>query len=83
MTRWGEIENKLKAMTLRSRKQLFKEFKSVHVNWHQPTFDALGEVVVHLRRQVDVCEEYKIPKQLLNRSVRHYRYYVLRQKIVH
>lgn len=41
---------------------------------------ALSRVVVYLDRQVDVCEEEGLKKQALNRSVRHYRFFITKHK---
>jgi len=80
MIRWQEVHDSLKALKLYERKALFREFKDLHPNWSPTTFDALSAVVVRLWRQVDVCKTYNVRKQALNRSVRHYRFFIARRK---
>jgi hypothetical protein len=80
MNNWFEIQSSLAKMTLTKRKQIFKHFVTVHPNWKSHTVKALSQVVVYLDRQVDVCNELELKKQALNRSVRHYRYFVTKFK---
>jgi len=76
MNTWFDIQSSLSKMTLKRRKLIFSRFVKDNPNWKSRTIKALGRVVVHLERQVDVCGEFDLRKQALNRSVRHYRYYV-------
>lgn len=80
MNNWKAIHSKLKVMPLKARKEIFKAFKIAYPNWKKPTFAALERVVVRLERQTDVCIEYNIKKQALNRSVKYYRYYITEYK---
>lgn len=80
MKSWLEIQSSLAKMTLAKRKQIFKHFVVEHMNWKNHTIHALSRVVVFLDRQVDVCGEEGLKKQALNRSVRHYRYFVTKHK---
>ena len=76
MNHWKETYKQLKELTLKERKFLFKEFVSYNPIWHSETIKMLSLVVVYLHRQVDVCEEYKVKKQALNRAVRYYKLYL-------
>jgi len=76
MKRWHECEKRLKELKIRDRKALFKEFKTTKENWTNTTLDSLHEVVVYLKRQIDVAEQFGIRKQALNRSVYHYRQFM-------
>jgi len=80
MNSWFEIQSSLAKMTLTKRKQIFKHFVTDHPNWKTHTMHSLSRVVVFLERQVDVCGEEGLKKQALNRSVRHYRYFVTKFK---
>ena len=80
MKRWKAIHEYLLAIPLRSRKEIFKEFKIAHSNWKEPTFAVLERIVVRMERQVDVCLEQNVRKQALNRSVRYYKLFLLKRK---
>ena len=80
MNNWFEIQSSLAKMTRTKRKQIFKHFVTDHPNWKKRTMYALSRVAVYLDRQVDVCGEEGLKKQALNRSVRHYRYFVTKYK---
>ena len=76
------IQKHLSAIPLRSRKEIFKEFRIAHSNWRAPTLAVLERIVVRMERQVDVCEEQNVRKQALNRSVRYYKLFLLKRKYI-
>jgi len=80
MKHWNAIQKHLSAISLKSRKEIFKEFRIAHSNWRAPTLAVLERIVVRMERQVDVCEEQNVRKQALNRSVRYYKLFLLKRK---
>jgi len=80
MKRWKTIYEDLQLLKVKERKFLFQQFKDSHANWSESTLFALSNVVVKMERQVDVCKNYNIRKQALNRSVRHYRNFIVKIK---
>ena len=80
MKRWSYIHDKLKLMSIKERKDIFKDFCVAHPHWRQPLLIAISEVVIRLKRQIDVSEELGIRKQFLNRGVRYYREFVVKKR---
>ena len=80
MKHWNAIQKHLSAIPLKSRKEIFKEFRIAHSNWKEPTFVGLERIVVRMERQVDVCLKQNVRKQALNRSVRYYKLFLLKRK---
>lgn len=78
MMHWSAVQEYLLAIPLKSRKEIFKEFRIAHPNWRAPTLAVLERIVVRLERQVDVCTEQNVRKQTLNRSVRYYKLFLLK-----
>jgi len=77
MKRWYECEKKLKTFKQRERRRLFHEFKRQYAeNWADVTLHPLCDVVVNLKRQMEVAEFYDMHKQSLNRSVKVYKQYL-------
>ena len=80
MKHWNAIQKHLSAIPLKSRKEVFKEFRIAHSNWRAPTLAVLERIVVRMERQVNVCLEQNLRKQALNRSVRHYKFFLSKHK---
>jgi len=80
MKTWIAILTDLSRITKRDRKAVFNDFKIAYPNWRPKTFAALELVVVELEKQVDVCILYEVKKQALNRSVRHYKFFLSKHK---
>ena len=81
MKTWIAMLTDLTRITKKDRKAVFNDFKIVYPKWRLQTFAALELVVVELEKQVDVCILYSIRKQALNRSVRHYKFFLSKHKL--
>jgi hypothetical protein len=80
MKSWIAMLTDLARITKKDRKAVFNDFKIAYPNWRPKTFAALEMVVVELEKQVDVCILYEVKKQALNRSVRHYKFFLSKHK---
>lgn len=80
MKTWAAMLTDLARITKSDRKAIFKDFKAAYPNWRMQTFAALELVVVELEKQVNVCILYQLKKQALNRSVRHYKFFLSKHK---
>jgi hypothetical protein len=80
MKTWIAMLNDLRQINKRDRKAVFKDFKLAYPNWRPRTFTTLELVVVDLEKQVDVCILHEVKKQALNRSVRHYKFFLSKHK---